>query len=71
MIRKEQEISDWEVSGRLPEEMTFELGSGKWSEFEQMTVADTEAGVEKEFPSQANERSQGRVSRIHQVCADG
>lgn len=37
VIRKEQEISDWEVSGRLPGEMTLELGSGKWSEFEQMT----------------------------------
>lgn len=31
----------------------FELGSGKWSEFEQMTMADTEAGVEEEFPGKS------------------
>ena len=31
----------------------FELGSRKWSEFEQMTMADTEAGVEKEFPGKS------------------
>lgn len=46
----------------------FELGSGKWSEFEQMTVADTEAGVEKESPAKPTSEPRQSIKDTPGVC---
>ena len=46
----------------------FELGSGKWSKFEQMTMADTEAGVEKEFLAKSTSEPRQSIKDAPAVC---
>lgn len=49
----------------------LELGSGKWSEFEQMTMADTGAGIEEDFPIKSMSEARQSIKDIWGVCWRG